>query len=254
MKKTIYFMLLMIAVLCLVSCQKDEDFRDEIIIDYSKPNEALDAPTPEAPNSAETEKQNESVEDENENNAVVTEKEPPASQPVGGSDYTFSREWMDETYNLYIASVVVGRESSENWVNEVFLKKTPQEMDALPNIYMMIVDLGISKEDLIKANNEYGSGDLTPEMIDALYLDDVEDVKKALMNPNALYCNGNVYTFDKIKNSNGAFTEIPVEVLADYLNDIQELCVRENTIKYMLEEINFARSIYGIEASEYDFG
>ena len=70
---------------------------------------------------------------------------PPA---IGGSDPTFSRKYIDEVYNIYICDEIVGREASDKWVYEVFLKLSPEEQEALPNVYMMIVDLGISKEAL----------------------------------------------------------------------------------------------------------
>ena len=69
---------------------------------------------------------------------------------VGGSDYSFSRKFADEVYNIQIAAEVVGEEKRNEWVNNVFLKKSVEEQSATPTLYQMIVDLNIAKDDLIR--------------------------------------------------------------------------------------------------------
>ena len=64
---------------------------------------------------------------------------------IGGSDYTFLRKYIDEVYNIHLASVVVGREACQEWVDNVYLKRTVEEQEGIPPIYQIIVNLEISK-------------------------------------------------------------------------------------------------------------
>ena len=172
----------------------------------------------------------------------VTVPDPP---PKGGSDTSFTREYIDEVYNLVVCDEAVGREVGDKWVNEVFLKLSPEEMDAVPNVYMMIVDLNISREALEEANRRLGGDELQQSTIEALYCGDVEEMKKALKNPLALYYDGNIYTFDKVRAKK--YTEIPIDVLSEYFDSIESWCDKNGTLKYDLELIEAARLLYGIE-------
>lgn len=165
---------------------------------------------------------------------------------VGGSDYTFLRKYIDEVYNIHLASVVVGREACQEWVDNVFLKKSAEEQEALPTIYQIIVDLEISKEDLIQKNNEKGGIYLSAETIDALYLEDIEMVKKSLMSPFALYHEGEIYVFEELSKNTSAVVDIPTETLDEYFDYIETVCEQNGIIKYMQEDIDKTRMAYGI--------
>ncbi len=169
---------------------------------------------------------------------------------VGGSDYTFLRKYIDEVYNIHLASEVVGREACQEWVDNVLLKKSAEEQEAIPPIYQIIVDLEISKEDLIKKNNENDGIYLSTETIDALYLEDIEEVKKALMSPLALYHEGEIYVFEELSKNTSAGVDIPTEILKEYFDYIQTVCEQEGIIKYMQEEIDNTRMAYGIEVEK----
>ena len=166
---------------------------------------------------------------------------------VGGSDYSFLRKYIDEVYNIQVASEVVGKEERDEWVDNVFLKKSAEEQEAIPPIYQIIVDLEISKEDLIKKNNENDGIYLTAETIDALYLEDIEEVKKSLMSPLALYHEGEIYVFEELSKNTSKAVDIPTEILEEYFDYIETVCEQEGTIKYMQEEIDNTRMAYGIE-------
>ena len=170
--------------------------------------------------------------------------------PVGGSDYTFLRKYIDEVYNIQLASEVVGREVCQEWVDNVYLKRTAEEQEGIPPIYQIIVDLEISKEDLIKKNNEKGGIYLTAETIDALYLEDIDEVKKALMSPLALYHEGEIYVFEELSKNTSKAVDIPTEILDEYFDYIETVCEQEGTIKYMQEEIDNTRMAYGIEVEK----
>ena len=169
---------------------------------------------------------------------------------IGGSDYTFLRKYIDEVYNIHLASVVVGREACQEWVDNVYLKRSVEEQEAIPPIYQIIVDLEISKEDLIKKNDEKGGIYLSSETIDALYLEDIEEVKKALMSPLALYQDGEIYTFDELSKKTRMAVNIPTETLDEYFDYIETVCEQNGIIKYMQEEIDNARMMNGIEVEK----
>ncbi|MBR3762013.1 MAG: hypothetical protein IKK59_04660 [Lachnospiraceae bacterium] len=169
---------------------------------------------------------------------------------IGGGDYAFLRKYIDEVYNIQLASEVVGAEACDEWVDNVLLKKPAEEQEAIPPIYQMIVDLEISKEDLIKKNNENGGIYLSAETIDALYLEDIEEVKKALMSPLALYQDGEIYTFEELSKKTRMAVNIPTETLDEYFDYIETVCEQNGIIKYMQEEIDNARTMNGIEVEK----
>ena len=188
-----------------------------------------------------------------ETTATSSETEPHTEEPpVGGGDYSFLRKYIDEVYNIHIASEVVGREACDEWVKNVYLKKSAEEQEGIPPIYQIIVELEIPKEELIKKNNEHDGIYLSPETIDALYLEDIEEVKKALMSPFALYYEGEIYVYDEFAEGR-VEADIPAETLDEYFDYIEEVCVQEGIIKYMWESIDHTRKVYGLEGIVVDF-
>ena len=170
--------------------------------------------------------------------------EPPDEPHVGGSDFTFSLKFINKVYNIYIIDQIVGQETCDEWVNNVYLKQTLEEMDALPDLYQAIVGLNVSKEDFIKQNNkyiDYPSMYFTEDIIDALYMDDIEEMKRLLRGPYTLYYNGEIYTFDAMSANPHITDDIPADVLNEYLDFIESVCVDEKLIKYYQAEIDRLR-------------
>lgn len=201
---------------------------------------------PSATEPSSTEYSNES-EMSSEPSFIASETEQQTEKPpVGGSDYTFLRKYIDEVYNIQLATEIVGKEARDEWVNNVFLKKSAEEQEAIPPIYQIIVDLEISKEDLIQKNNEKGGIYLSAETIDALYQEDIDEVKKALMSPFALYYEGEIYTYDEFAETH-VEADIPAETLDEYFDFIEKVCEQEGIIKYMWESIDNTRKAYGLE-------
>ena len=129
----------------------------------------------------------------------------------------------------------------------MYLKRTVEEQEGIPPIYQIIVDLEISKEDLIQKNNGKGGIYLSAETIDALYQEDIEEVKKALMSPLALYHEGEIYTFEELSRKIRMAVDIPTEILDEYFDFIEKVCEQEGIIKYMWESIDNTRKAYGLE-------
>lgn len=184
--------------------------------------------------------------DNTDENAAPTEPdESDELHHIGGSDITFSRKYIDKVYNIYIPSKIVGNEKRDEWVNNVLLIKTPKEQEDPPTVYQMIRDLNISKEDFIKENDkyiDYPDMYFSEDIISALYLDDVEEMKKQLVNPLALYYNGKIYTFDELSQNPELAGNISKDVISGYLDFIYDACVEAKLIKYMQEEFDTIRS------------
>ena len=164
--------------------------------------------------------------------------------PIGGSDYTFSRKYVNEVYNIYLASQIVGKEARDEWVNNVFLMRTPDEQEDPPPLYQMIHDLNIPKEDFIAENeklSDYSGMYLSDEVIDALYLEDIPEMKRRLVNPYALFYGGDIYTFDEMLQDPQSGADIPDEILNEYLDFIESVCEQENLLKYMQNDIDSLR-------------
>lgn len=168
---------------------------------------------------------------------------------IGGSDYEFSRKYIDKVYNLYLPSEVVGKEARDEWVNNVFLAKTPDEQEELPPVYQMITDLNISREDFEKVNEkyiEYPGMYFTEDIISALYQEDVNEMKRQLASPLALYHDGEVYTLDELSQTQNTrmAANIPADVMNEYLGYIERVCDENGVLKYMQEDIDGVKIKY----------
>lgn len=166
---------------------------------------------------------------------------PDESHGIGGGDFTFELRYIQETENLYIAGQILGNEAVDEWVNNVYLKMTSEEQSELPALYRIIHDLDIPKEDFIEENKklaDFPGMYFSEEIIEALYLDDVNEMVRRLVNPTALYYDGEIYTFDGLRRSPELTDNIPDEVLEEYLDFIYDTAVQVGQIKYMQEDIN----------------
>lgn len=243
MKKQFIVICILLTV-TLSACSYENENNIGSNMDVSNASESVDISSVHEEDAAPIESQISASVDEADETNEETSTESPA---IGGGDYAFLRKYIDEVYNIQLASEVVGAEACDEWVNNVLLKKPAEEQEAIPPIYQIIVDLEISKEDLIKKNNELGGIYLSAETIDALYQEDIEDVKKALMSPLALYQDGEIYTFDELSKKTRMAVDIPAETLDDYFDYIETVCEQEGIIKYMQENIDNVRKAYGLE-------
>ena len=117
-------------------------------------------------------------------------------------------------------------------------------MNELPALYRIIHDLNISKEDFIEENKnyvDYPGMYYSEEVIEALYLDDIKEMKKRLVNPTALYYEGEIYTFNGLIQKPELTDNIPDDVLAEYLDFIYDVAEQIGEIRYMQEDINMLR-------------
>ena len=152
---------------------------------------------------------------------------------VGGDDYSFNRRYLDETYDIaYLGKVYDGEidilpdGALQDWVENRFLKKSPEEQDAMPVMYQAVHELGITKDQLIALNDsrkKLGQYMILDDgYIDSLYADDEAEMKQKLVNPRALYYNGEIYTWDELNS--GSLTsvtdQIPQNVMNTYVDSI----------------------------------
>ncbi len=243
MKKQFIVISMLLAV-TLSACSYINEKNVDSNVDESHVSESVEVSSVHEEDTTPIERQTSaSVDEAGETNEEISTEIP----AIGGSDYTFLRKYIDEVYNIQLASEIVGKEARDEWVNNVFLKKSAEEQEAIPPIYQIIVDLEISKEDLIQKNNENGGIYLSAETIDALYQEDIEEVKKALMSPLALYHEGEIYTFEELSRKTRMAVDIPTETLDEYFDFIEAVCEQNNLSKYMQESIDNARKINGLE-------
>ena len=163
---------------------------------------------------------------------------------IGGSDTTFMRRYVEKVENIYIIDQIVEPEVRDDWVENVYLAQSPKEQDDLPAVYQAINDLNISKEDFIAENeklSDYTGMYFSEEVIDALYLEDISEMKRRLVNPYALYYDGEIYTFDELLQEPQSGENIPDDVLNEYLDYIESVCEQENLLKYMQNDIDSLR-------------
>jgi len=136
MKKSLLLLLALLAF-CFASCT-DAPADDEQNVIENEHSEAPSVPediieiVPEQP----SEPKNENTEDVSvpEVPAEEVPEQPVNTEAKGGSDYSFSRHYVDEVYDIQIVSEIVGREARDEWVNNVFLKLSPEEQNATPNL------------------------------------------------------------------------------------------------------------------------
>lgn len=156
-----------------------------------------------------------------------------------------NRKYVDEVYNLYLASQIVGYEKLEEWVNNVLHKKTAEEQEDIPPLYQIIHDLSIPKDELIRVSQENNML-LSDSVIEGLYEDDIGKMKRSLVSPLALYYGGEIYTYDELSQSERVSDNIPPETIGDYLDFFELVCEYNGELKYMQEEINDVRKLYNI--------
>ncbi|MBD5140531.1 MAG: hypothetical protein HDT25_03825 [Ruminococcus sp.] len=140
--------------------------------------------------------------------------------------YSFIRKYDAKVENIYIVGEIIGQDVLQEWVDNVFLKKSDEEMNKFPAIYQAIVELGISEEDFRKKNEEYIDypGMYYPEeMISALYSDDINAMKRQLTDPWALYYDGEVYAFDEMYADPNIVAGVPADVMNEYLDFIEAI-------------------------------
>lgn len=120
---------------------------------------------------------------------------------TGGDDSTFNRKYVDVSYDIaYLGKVYDGEPeilpegALKDWTENVFLKKSPEEQDALPVMYQAVHELGVTKDQLMALNDsrrelgEYMI--LDDDYINSLYIEDETEMKRALAGPAALYYDG----------------------------------------------------------------
>lgn len=140
--------------------------------------------------------------------------------------YSFIRKYDAKAENTYIAGEIVGMDVLEEWTDNVYLKKSTEEMNATPALYQAIVELNISEEDFRRQNEEYiDYPDMyySEEMISALYCGDINEMKRQLTDPWALYYDGEAYAFDEMYADPNIVAGIPADVMNEYLDFIENI-------------------------------
>ncbi|MBO7404655.1 MAG: hypothetical protein J6V24_06805, partial [Clostridia bacterium] len=156
---------------------------------------------------------------------------------VGGGDTTFSRRWLDYTYNIaYLESLyggepsVVDPDAVARWGAE-YASRSIEEQERMPTLYQAVHELGIPEEDLVDLNRwraQNGGEDmiLKDGEIHALYLPE-DEARGELKNPLALAYGGAVYAWSDLLAMQRAGTledTIPASTLERHIRWIADWC------------------------------
>ena len=156
----------------------------------------------------------------------------------GGNDISY--RYFPIAENTYVATQVVGQEAADDWYVNYYLSQPPLEAIALPALYQMINAFGISKDDLIRENeNHIGSPNhLYEYVIDALYQEEAL-MMYLLRHPLALYFDGEIYTYYEMRgNLLEAVQNIPSDVKAEYFALIEAKSEADETLKELKDNID----------------
>lgn len=243
MKKQFLAICILSAVI-LSSCSSGDTVAGENISVISNSGiEITDSETKETSAEQETAAETSVAESETESTELETETESDTEKAVGETDkeivnriksidnsaydkYSFIRKYDVKAENLYIISEIVGDEAESDWVDNVYLKKSDEERNALPAVYQAIVELGISEEDFRNKNEEYIDYPdmlISEEMLSALYSEDINEMKRLLADPWALYYDGEVYAFDEMYADPNIVAGFPADVMNEYLDFIEAI-------------------------------
>lgn len=173
---------------------------------------------------------------------------------IGGSDKTlyymgkYRRDFygIDTSFNALVGEN--GNEIVGEWLNtEYNFSNTEGDWKKPFTILDFIKEFNINKEDFAKANGELYSPRYTDEEIDVLYSDDIQQIYKTFLSPDAFYINGKVYTpqmihglsLDEMKAIGITESDITEKMsiwghdlkYTQFYSDMVELC-KENNIEY----------------------
>lgn len=187
-------------------------------------------------------------------NSVLNEK-----GATEGDDSTFNRKYVDVSYDIaYLGKVYDGEPeilpegALKDWTENVFLKKSPEEQDALPVMYQAVHELGVTKDQLTALNNsrrelgEYMI--LDDDYINSLYIEDEAEMKRALANPTALYYDGDIYTWNELNvvPAPDVVSRIPQDVMDAYIAGVisylekSEIMSQEEIERYLADNTGTA--------------
>ncbi len=146
---------------------------------------------------------------------------PTLDSSAASGDHALDSKYKDSLSNILIIDHIVGAEACNDYVDNVFLKQTPEEMAALPTVYQAIKYFGISREDFQRENLKNHSGTVfSDETVDALYCGDEAEMKRRLINGNALCYDGEIYTFEELEDKPAV--HIPKKILRKFLAFIDD--------------------------------
>ncbi len=150
----------------------------------------------------------------------------PARPAFTGHD-PLNREYVDDAYGIYCCIEIMGEEAVDEWVNGAYLKYSKEEFK-LPDLYLAVRDLGITKQQLIEYNKKLLNDNPDSEMvipeyvINAIFLDNQAETVRLLANPAACYYNGRSYSLNHMLY--GSY-DLPEDVVGEYFIEIEPLMI-----------------------------
>ncbi len=144
------------------------------------------------------------------------------------------QKFIPEVYDLTPIYEILGEEKASAAVSEYYTVIC-EERQALPPLYRLVHDTGITREQL-KKYNETAENKLSDDVIEALYLDptlDSASVKQALLAETSLFHDGNAYSLWEALSGN-----LPADVMVEYLDSIEGYVQRNCSDKWITHVAN----------------
>ena len=183
--------------------------------------------------------------DDSINKAIIDENPNEIDESIIENEYTPSNElyntsterlFYDGSFDplnsrfLYVVDSL-GREviaihgnAAHELIDNVYRQLPREEQLRLPMLYSVIHGLNISREEFMAVYERDPTCQLylEPHIIDALFNDDITEMKRVLVHPNALFYNGEIYTFWQVVGSSesGTLGELGVsrQALLSFMN------------------------------------
>lgn len=230
--------LLIIVILCCVvivsSCSNNKDNTEKNNINETQNNELIKT---------------------TESTVIETAADEGENIPNMGGYDDLARKYIDFVYNIYYGTLVVGQEKTDQWVDNVFLKQSPEAQESIPPLYQMIQYFSVKKEELISVNNQFKEPDSLMRMpeyvINALFDGNDSTMKQSLVSPLALYHEGEIYTWNDITlaitnesntDINKKIHNIPKDIIESYINRMSSIFEENGFTKYMQEDVDVINS------------
>ena len=159
---------------------------------------------------------------------------------IGNAGNEISYRYFPLVEDIYMVSQIVGQQASDDWYFNVYYKQLTEDIIKLPALYQMINHFGISKERLVRENENYIGAlyHLDDYIINALYQEEAL-MMELLKHPLALYFDGEIYTYYEMRgNLIEAVQNIPSDVKAEYFALIEAKSETDETLRELKENID----------------
>lgn len=169
---------------------------------------------------------------------IVTNDETSVETPIYddavGGDYdqlSFKYQFYADGVDFVKNTFAVDREDEINEIISEYHKIYAYEKWAQrpPVLWYLIREMNLTKDDIIKYY-EVRIGGYNEEVIDSLFIEEIDEVKKAVKSPYVLYADGNLYNIYELSAMSSdeiAQLDIQKEDMTQFVENIEEYLERD---------------------------